>query len=53
MRLFDTLEETADQSVSVTVNWHYDAEDDTMEELGDEFAEDLEAATFNMKKLEP
>ena len=52
MGLFDTLEETAEGGVSVTVNWHYDAEDDTMEELGEEFAEDLEAATFNMRKFE-
>jgi len=52
MGLFDTLEETAEDGVSVTVNWRYDAEDDTMEELGEEFAEDLEAATFNMRKFE-
>ena len=52
MGLFDTLEETAEGGATVTVNWHYDDEDDTMEELGEEFAEDLEAATFNMKKLE-
>jgi len=50
MGLFDTLEETAEGAVDVVVNWHYDEEDDTMEELGEEFAEDLEHATFNMKK---
>ena len=52
MGLFDTLEETAEGDVAVSVNWHYDAEDDTMEDLGEEFAEDLEAATFNMRKLD-
>jgi len=52
MGLFDTLEEAAEEGLSVTVNWYYDEEDDTMEELGEEFAEDLEAATFNMKKLD-
>ena len=52
MGLFDTLEETADSGTSVTVNWFYDVDDDTMEELGEEFGEDLEAATFNMRKLE-
>jgi len=52
MGLFDTLEETAEGAVTVTVNWYYDEEDDTMEELGEEFAEDLEAATFHMKTLE-
>lgn len=52
MGLFDTLEEATETGVGVTVDWYYDAEDDTMEELGEEFAEDLEAATFNMKVLE-
>jgi len=52
MGLFDTLEEAAEGGLSVAVNWYYDQEDDTMEELGEEFAEDLEAATFNMKTLE-
>ena len=51
MGLFDTLEETAEGDVDVTVNWYYDEEDDTMEELGEEFAEDLENATFNMKVI--
>ncbi len=51
MGLFDKLDETADQGVSVTINWYYDEEDDTMEELGQEFAEDLENATFNLKIL--
>ena len=51
MRLFDLLEETAARGVGVTINWYYDAEDDTMEELGEEFAEDLEHARFSMKVL--
>jgi len=52
MGLFDTLEGTAEGGASVSVNWRFDAEDDTMEELGEEFGEDLEAATFNMEKFE-
>ncbi len=51
MRLFDLLEETAARGVGVTITWHYDAEDDTMEELGEEFAEDLEHARFSTKML--
>lgn len=47
MDLFDMLDETAADN-SVTVNWIYDAEDDNMEELGEDFGEDLEDATFNM-----
>ncbi len=51
MSIFDQLDEAAEAGADVTVNWHYDAEDDTMEELGEEFAEDLEHAKFNMMVL--
>jgi len=47
MDLFDMLDEAADDN-KVTVNWIYDAEDDNMEELGEDFGEDLEEASFNM-----
>lgn len=52
MDLFDSLESLAAGGVAVAVNWHYDAEDDTMEELGEDFAEDLEHAKFELRKLE-
>ncbi|MBF0189333.1 MAG: DUF1987 family protein, partial [Magnetococcales bacterium] len=52
MRLFELLEETAENGVSVTVNWVYEEDDDNMEELGEEFGEDLETATFNMCPIE-
>ena len=52
MGLFDNLDETAGGGVSVTINWYYDEEDDTMEELGQEFADDLENASFNLKLIE-
>ncbi len=52
MGLFDTLEETAENGITVQVNWYYDVEDDTMEELGEEFAEDLKAANFNMMPVD-
>ncbi|MBF0589863.1 MAG: DUF1987 domain-containing protein [Magnetococcales bacterium] len=48
MKLFDLLEETAERGVSVTVNWRYEEDDDNMEELGEEFGEDLEEATFKL-----
>ena len=47
MDLFDMLDETASDN-NVMVNWIYDADDDNMEELGQDFGEDLEEATFNM-----
>jgi hypothetical protein len=52
MGLFDMLEEVAEGGLSVVINWHFDEEDDTMEELGEEFAEDLENASFNMIKMQ-
>jgi len=52
MGLFDMLDEAAGGGLSVVISWIYDEEDDTMEELGEEFAEDLENATFNMKKMQ-
>lgn len=48
MGLFDNLEAVASRGNQVTVNWHYVADDDNMEELGEEFGEDLEHAQFNM-----
>ena len=35
----------------MSVHWFHDPEDETMEELGEEFGEDLENATFQLRKL--
>lgn len=51
MGLFDILDAAAENN-TVVINWHYEADDDNMEELGEEFGEDLEHATFNMKPKE-
>ncbi len=51
MSLLEKLDEAASGGASVTVTWHYDEEDDTMLELGEEFAEDLEHAEFYLQKL--
>jgi hypothetical protein len=51
MGLFDSLDEAAGNGNNITINWRFDEEDDTMEELGEEFAEDLENASFNMIKV--
>ncbi|SPJ25459.1 DUF1987 domain-containing protein [Palleronia abyssalis] len=50
MMLFERLDEAARHGTAVEVVWRFDAEDDSMEELGEEFGEDLEHATF---RLEP
>jgi hypothetical protein len=49
MSLLERLDEAA-RSASVTINWYYDADDDTMRELGEEFGEDLEHADFHVKQ---
>ena len=48
MNLFQLLEDAAQRGHSVTVNWHYQPDDDTMEEFGEDFAIDFSSATFNM-----
>ena len=52
MRLFDTLEETAKNGNDVLVTWVYEQGDDNMEEMGEEFGEDLESARFERKVIE-
>jgi len=52
MEIFDELEEAAVRGVDVTVEWRHDAEDDTMKELGEEFAEDLDKVTFTLVEIE-
>jgi hypothetical protein len=51
MSILERLEDAAAAGASVTVNWYYDEEDDTMRELGEEFGEDLEHAEFRVAKL--
>jgi hypothetical protein len=52
MTLLEKLDRAAEKGASVTVNWYYDEEDDTMRELGEEFGEDLEHASFDLAKLQ-
>ena len=48
MKLFELLDEMA-ETRKVEIEWHYHEEDDTMEEFGEEFAEDMENASFQLK----
>jgi hypothetical protein len=50
MNIFQMLETVAEQGRSVAVNWYYDPGDDAMQELGEDFAEDLTAVVFTMKE---
>jgi SiaC family regulatory phosphoprotein len=51
MMLMDKLEAAAAGGAAVDIYWFYDKEDDTMQELGEEFGEDLEAAKFHLEKM--
>ena len=49
---FEFLEESAEGGKAITVNWRYRAEDDTMQEAGEDFQEDMEACIYNMVVVE-
>jgi hypothetical protein len=51
MMLMDKLEAAAAGDAAVDIYWFYDKEDDTMQELGEEFGEDLQAAKFHLEKM--
>lgn len=46
--IFDILEEAVENGSKITVNWQYDEENETMQEAGEDFAEDFESLTFNV-----
>lgn len=51
MGLFDKLEEAASDGNTVHIRWLYEEDDENMQELGEEFGEDLENAQFELKAL--
>jgi SiaC family regulatory phosphoprotein len=51
MMLMDKLDAAAKNGAKVDIHWFYDTEDDTMQELGEEFGEDLENAKFHLEKM--
>lgn len=51
MGLFDLLEEVASDGNDVTVTWNYEEGDDNMQELGEEFGEELEHASFILSEV--
>ena len=48
MNIFQMLEEAASQGRAITVNWRYHPDDDTMEEFGEDFAQDFKHASFRV-----
>jgi hypothetical protein len=51
LNLFEVLEAAAQAGKKVIVNWRYHGENETALECGEEFAEDLEAVTFNLVEI--
>jgi hypothetical protein len=53
LNLFERLEtEVTKNCKNITVNWIYDAENDSAEEYGEEFQEDLNLLGFNLVEKE-
>jgi hypothetical protein len=48
MDLFLAVEESAARGNAFKIEWHYASDDDNMQELGEEFAEELDKAEFAM-----
>ncbi len=48
MNLFSLLEDAAKNNKTVAINWHYNKDDDTMQEFGEDFASDMEHLSFNL-----
>ena len=46
LNLFERLNEAAEAGNAVTLNWHFDAEDETVREFGDDLAEDYTALNY-------
>ena len=51
MKLFDLLDGIAEKGRKVNIEWHYQKEDDSMEEFGEDYSEDIEFASFAMKVI--
>lgn len=51
MNIFQMLEESARHGVPIEITWNYDADDETMQEFGEDFAQDMECVRFNLRAL--
>lgn len=51
MNIFQMLEKAAQAGADISITWHYHADDDTMQEFGEDFAEDFSAAVFTLRQI--
>ena len=52
MNFFDRLEEAGQKGIQVEVNWMYHEDNETAQECGEEFQEDLENVSFSLVPIE-
>ena len=52
MTLFELLDETASRGNNVEITWRYERDDDNMQELGEEFSEELNHASFHLEPMD-
>ena len=52
MTLFELLDETASRGNTIEITWRYERDDDNMQELGEEFSEELKHASFNLEPMD-
>lgn len=50
MKLFELLDSAASEGRQVNIEWYYQEDDDTMQEFGEDYSEDIEHASFTMKE---
>jgi hypothetical protein len=53
MMLLERLDRAAGRGAAIDIHWHFDEDDDTMEELGSEFGEDVAHARFHLVRMTP
>ena len=53
MNIFQLLESAAETGAKIRVRWYFQDGDDTIEESGEDFSEDLKAVEFESIKLAP
>ena len=51
MTILDKFDDAGKNGASISIYWRHDEEDDAMEELGEEFGEDLEHVDFHLEKF--
>ena len=51
MNIFQMLETAASEGRSISVTWCYEENDDSMQELGEDFSEDLHHVAFTLKQI--